>query len=35
MVTSVAYQLRSSERRKDDDDDSAPGDARRPAGDRA
>jgi amino acid transporter len=30
MVTSVAYQLRSSERRKDDDDASAPGDVRRP-----
>jgi amino acid transporter len=31
MVTSVAYQLRSSERRKDDDDGgAAPGDARRP-----
>lgn len=31
MVTSVAYQLRSSERRRDDDDGgSAPGDVRRP-----
>ena len=31
MVTSVAYQLRSSERRRDDDSGgSAPGDARRP-----
>ena len=31
MVTSVAYQLRSSERRKDDDaGGAAPGDARRP-----
>jgi amino acid transporter len=29
MVTSVAYQLRSSERRRDDDAGSAPGDARR------
>jgi len=34
MVTSVAYQLRSSERLRDDDDaGSAPGDVRRPAGD--
>ncbi len=31
MVTSVAYQLRSSERLRDDDDGSAPGDARRPS----
>ena len=32
MVTSVAYQLRSSERRRDDDaGGSAPGDARRPS----
>jgi amino acid transporter len=32
MVTSVAYQLRSSERRKNDDDGaSAPGDVRRPS----
>ena len=32
MVTSVAYQLRSSERRKDDDaGGAAPGDARRPS----
>jgi amino acid transporter len=31
MVTSVAYQLRSSERRRDDDAGPAPGDARRPA----
>ena len=32
MVTSVAYQLRSSDRRRDDDEGgSAPGDARRPA----
>jgi amino acid transporter len=30
MVTSVAYQLRSSERRSDDDAGPAPGDARRP-----
>ena len=30
MVTSVAYQLRSSERRQDDDAGSAPGDVRRP-----
>ena len=34
MVTSVAYQLRSSERLRDDDDaGSAPGDVRRPVGD--
>jgi amino acid transporter len=34
MVTSVAYQLRSSERRKDEDaaNGSAPGDVRRPSG---
>jgi amino acid transporter len=33
MVTSVAYQLRSSERRKDDDTGgAAPGDVRRPTG---
>jgi amino acid transporter len=31
MVTSVAYQLRSSERRRDDDPGSAPGDVRRAA----
>ena len=31
MVTSVPYQLRSSERRRDDDGGSAPGDARRPS----
>ena len=32
MVTSVAYQLRSSERRKDDDaGGAAPGDVRRPS----
>lgn len=30
MVTSVPYQLRSSDRRRDGDGDSAPGDARRP-----
>ncbi|MDP9435505.1 MAG: APC family permease [Actinomycetota bacterium] len=32
MVTSVAYQLRSSDRRKDDDEPSAPGSVRRPVG---
>ena len=32
MVTSVPYQLKSSDRRKDDETGSAPGDARRPAG---
>jgi amino acid transporter len=31
MVTSVPYQLRSSERRRDDDAGSAPGDSRRPS----
>jgi hypothetical protein len=31
MVTSVAYQLRSSARRNDDDQGSAPGDSRRPS----
>jgi hypothetical protein len=31
MVTSVAYQLRSSALRNGDDDGPAPGDARRPA----
>jgi hypothetical protein len=32
MVTSVPYQLRSSDRRKDEDEDTplAPGDVRRP-----
>jgi amino acid transporter len=34
MVTSVPYQLRSSELRKDDDPGSAPGDVRRPTVDR-
>jgi len=33
MVTSVAYQLRSSERLRDDDAGPAPGDVRRPMGD--
>jgi len=31
MVTSVPYQLRSSERRQDDDSGNAPGDVRRAA----
>jgi amino acid transporter len=32
MVTSVAYQLRSSDRLRDDDSGAAPGDVRRPTG---
>jgi amino acid transporter len=32
MVTSVPYQLQSSDRRRDDDDQAAPGDVRRPQG---
>ena len=32
MVTSVAYQLRSSDRLRDDETGAAPGDARRPSG---
>jgi amino acid transporter len=32
MVTSVPYQLQSSDRRRDDDDQAAAGDARRPPG---